>query len=660
MFKHGTWVLLIAVLIAGCTQSQTEIGDGTSSVDGFSPATQITQQKNQTVEAQLPLKDSVDLEQSKRGFIATVEGLQVPASGKLAWNTKAYEFIQGKAPATVNPSLWRQAGLNNMHGLYQLSEGIYQVRGFDLANMTVIRGETGWIVVDPLTTVETARVAMKLVNDQLGERPVTAILFTHSHIDHFGGAHGIASPEQVSQQNIKVIAPEGFMEEATSENVVAGMAMGRRSMYMYGKRLPKSERGHVGSGLGKEPAFGQFTILEPNVLISESGEHHEIDGVTFEFQVVSGSEAPAEFTFYLPEFRAWCGAEMVSRNLHNLYTLRGAKVRDALKWSGYIHDAIQYAEKSDLYFGSHHWPIWGSEKLVTFLKSQRDTYKYIHDQSVRLLNAGYTPTEIAEQIELPPSLASNFSNRGYYGTVKHNAKAVYQWYLGWYDGNPANLNPLPPEESSEKYIALMGGAEKVLLAAQLAFDQGEYRWVAELLNKLVFADPGNDKARALLAKTYDQLGYQSESAPWRDNYLTGAYELRHGGPDKGVDVAMMEGVLREAPLENFFISMAARLIGPEAFDSHHKINITFTDRQVNFYLWIENAVLHFEQIEPVSDADATLKVTHELFLKMATDQAGIKETLFSDDLTVEGSKLDLVSFFRLFDKPKGVFNIIEP
>jgi alkyl sulfatase BDS1-like metallo-beta-lactamase superfamily hydrolase len=650
----------VGLSLYGCEQTSLSSNDDVSD-HGFTAATQYTIEHQKEVTESLPFSNVEDFEQAEKGLIKRVDELVIHSdAGVPIWDMTKYDFIQGDAPATVNPSLWRQAKLNNLHGLYKIAEGIYQVRGFDLANMTVIQGEKGWIVVDPLTTIETAKKAMQSVNQALGERPVTAILFTHSHIDHFGGALGIASSEQVKAQGIKVVAPEGFMEEATSENIVAGIAMGRRSMYMYGKQLPTSAQGHVGVGLGKAPAYGSFSILEPTMVINEHNQTQTIDGIDFEFQIVSGSEAPAEFTFYLPQFKAWCGAEMVSRTMHNLYTLRGAKVRDALKWSDYIEDAIDIAGQGEVYFGSHHWPIWGREKIVDYLESQRDTYKYIHDQSVRMLNNGLTPNEIAEELELPPTLAKNFSNRGYYGTVKHNAKAIYQGYLGWYDGNPANLDPLPLAQSAVKYIELMGGAEQVISQAQLSFEAGEYRWVAELLNRLVFAEPDNQKARDLLAQTYDQLGYQAESGPWRGVYLTGAYELRHGAPEKGVNVAMMKEVFKETPVENFFISMATRLVGPEAHDEDYKINITFTDLNETYFLWIENAVLHFKKQAPSEKADATLNVTHELFLNMAIGEAGIKDTLFSDNLKIEGSKLDLVNFFRLFDKPKGVFNIIEP
>ncbi len=659
--------LALVVGMSGCDSSNTtnttlsSYGSDEPDQYGFTPASEFTIEANRKVLESLPFHDQRDFKDSHHGFIATIPDLQVTDKhGNTSWDTTSYEFVDGAAPDSVNPSLWRQAKLNNIHGLFKLSEGIYQVRGFDLANMTVIEGKTGWIVVDPLTTAETAKVAMDFVRKKLGDKPVTAILFTHSHIDHFGGALGIASAQEVEEQNIKVIAPEGFMEEATSENIVAGMAMGRRAMFMYGKRLPRSERGHVGSGLGKEPAFGAFGILEPNVLIKETGQELVLDGVEFEFQIVSGSEAPAEFTFYLPELKAFCGAELVSRTMHNLYTLRGTKVRDAVKWSDSIDQAIELLGEADMYFGSHHWPLWGQDSIVQFLENQRDMYKYIHDQSVRMLNDGLTSTEIAEQIVLPPNLQQSFSNRGYYGTTKHNAKAVYQAYLGWYDANPANLDPLPPEDSSVKYVKLMGGAEQLLVHAKEAFDQGEYRWVAELLNHLVFAESSNESAKELLAKAYDQLGYQSESGPWRDVYLTAAFELRHGSPDVGVNIAMMKGVFEQTPIENFLQSMAVRLNGPEAFGEKFLINLSFTDLQENYVLRVENAVLHHHKSDLDPNADATLKLTYDLFIKMAIGEAGIKETLFSDDLSVEGSKLDLIRFFSLIEKPKGTFNIVTP
>lgn len=646
---------------------------------GHSAPTLATTKINQAVIDQLPLSNQQDFKDAQRGLIASLDSLVTTnVQGETVWDMDAYKFIQftginGGSPASINPSLWRQANLNNIHGLFKVSEGIYQLRGFDLANMTLIEGDSGWIVVDPLTAKETAKQAFDFAQKHLGKKPISAILFTHSHLDHFGGALGIVTAEQVKQQGIRVIAPEGFMEEATSENIIAGTAMSRRSMYMYGKRLARTERGHIGSGLGKGPAFGSFGILAPTETVNHQTTVLNVDGVNIEFQFTPGSEAPAEFTFYLPDHNAFCGAEVVSRNMHNLYTLRGAKVRDALKWSGYIEQARNRFAAADIYFGSHHWPMWGQDNIQDFLKLQRDSYKYIHDQSVRLLNGGATPSEVAEEIVLPESLRTSFPNRGYYGTLKHNAKAVYQNYLGWYDANPANLDPLPNTESAGRYIKMMGGIENVVAQAQITFDSAEedsgaYRWVAELLNKAVFFDPEHQAAKALLAKTYDQLGYQAESAPWRDVYLSAAYELRHGGPDKGIDITLMRDVLLETPVERFFDTMSVRLNGPKAEGERYIIKVNFTDKNLSYVLYLENSVLYYlvEQAwqashdKQASEINATLNVKHELFIDMLIGRAGLKETLFSDDLTIDGSKLDLLSFLSLFDRPAGDFNIVTP
>lgn len=625
---------------------------------GFTPATSYTLEANSALLAQLPFEDKQDFTDANRGFIAKLPDLKVvDAQGKNIWDRPAYDFIQGDAPASVNPSLWRQASLNNIHGLFEVTPGVYQVRGFDLANMTVIAGKTGWIIVDPLTTVETAKAALAFVNKQLGEKPVSGIIFTHSHMDHFGGALGLLDDAELA--DIDIVAPGGFMHEATSENVMAGTAMSRRAMYMYGKRLPRSPRGHIDSGLGKEPAFGTFSILAPTITVA-TDETKIIDGVKFEFQIVSGTEAPSEFTFYLPEHQAYCGAELVSKTMHNLYTLRGAKVRDALEWSRSIDEALTNQKEAKVYFGSHHWPIWGEDAIADFLGKQRDTYKYIHDQSVRMLNQGLTPAEIAEEIEMPPSLANTFASRGYYGTAKHNAKAVYQAYLGWYDANPANLDPLPSSQSAHKYVELMGGADAVLIHGKTAFSAGEYRWAAELLNHLVFADGANTSAKELLAKSYDQLGYQAESAAWRDVYLSAAFELRHGTPDKGIDLVSMKQILLRSPIENFLQSMASRVIGPEAFGKHYLLNINFIDLDENYVLELNNSVLHHKLGGKNPDADATLNISHELFIDLIIGHAGASDLMFSDDLSIEGSKLDLLSFFSLLDKPKGVFDIVTP
>ena len=628
---------------------------------GNTAPTAQTAAANAAVKERLPLSDAQDFEDAKRGLIASDPALRVQtADGRTIWNMPAYDFIQGEAPPSVNPSLWRQARLNDIHGLFEVTEGVYQLRGYDLANMSLIEGQTGWIVVDPLTAKETAAKAIAFAREHLGDKPVTAVIFTHSHVDHFGGVLGLISPEEVEERKVPIIAPEFFVAEATSENVVAGVAMARRSLFMFGPRLPRSERGHVGSGLGKEPAYGTFGMIPPSTIITETGTEITLDGVRFVFQNAPGSEAPAELTFYLPDSKTFCGAEIVSHTMHNLYTLRGAKVRDALKWSGYIDEVIQMFPEVEVYFGSHHWPIWGNARIRGFLENQRDTYKYINDQTLRLALHGATPREIAEELELPKSLRTAFANRGYYGTLKHNAKAVYQRYFGWYDGNPANLDPLPPTEAGAKYVELAGGAKNLLDNAQAAYDAGEYRWVAEVVNHLVFTDPENQEARDLLAKAYDQLGYQAESGPWRDVYLTGAFELRHGGPDRGVDLAASMDMIRYAPLESFLEAMAARLNAPKAEGKDMIVNLFFTDLDETYVLELKNSVLRYYKRDPHPDANVTMKITHELYLKMLTGQAGLKDTLFSDDLDIDGSRLDLVSFFRLIDKPTGTFDIVTP
>lgn len=652
--------LVIGTLAAACGPEQPAQGDADEY--GFTAPTAATRKANLEVLQELDFSSVQDFEDARRGLLASDEDLRIlaAAGGGVIWDAPAYAFIQGDAPDSVNPSLWRQAQLNNIHGLFRVSEGIYQLRGYDLSNMTLVEGTNGWIVVDPLTAHETARAAIEFAMTRLERRPVTAIIFTHSHIDHFGGVLGLLSAEGVEAEQVRIIAPEGFMEEATSENIIAGPAMSRRAMFMFGKRLPRSERGHVDSGLGKGPAFGRFGLIEPTEIIDRTPQVLEIDGLEFVFQHAPDTEAPAELTFYLPHAKAFHGAEVTSRNMHNVYTLRGARVRDALNWANTIDESVRLFGEAEIYLASHHWPIWGNQRIRLFLEQQRDIYKYIHDQTVRLFNEGLTAGEIAEEIALPESLGQSFFNRGYYGTARHNARAVYQAYLGWYDGNPAHLDPLPPVEAGRRYVALAGGAEALLAHAREAFGRGEYRWVAELLNHLVFAEPGNDDARSLLAASYDQLAYRAESGPWRDVYLSAAFELRHGPPDQGLNIALMQDILARTPVSKFFDSMAVRLNGPEAEDASLSVNIQFTDLGESYLLDISNAVLHHRPMPADGQADATLKLTHRLFLDILTGKAGLRDTLFSDDLEVEGSILDLLAFFSLFDKPEGRFNIVTP
>jgi alkyl sulfatase BDS1-like metallo-beta-lactamase superfamily hydrolase len=643
-------VTAFVFLATGCSRTGNEPIAG-------SDASASVQQANAALAKELKLNDSQDFEDAKRGFVAKPTGKILAADGTVLKDFAAYGFLNAKAADTVNPSLWRHAQLNAQVGLYKVMDGVYQLRGFDIANLTLIEGKTGWIVVDPLTTKESARFAMAFAEQHLGKKPVSGMIFTHAHVDHFGGALGVLSPTEVAQRKIAVVAPAGFIEEGTSENILAGVGMGRRSIYQFGRDLPRSAKGNVDNGLGKDVVYGSVGMLMPNWLISQATQNMQIDGVNFVFHNVPSAECPAELTFSIPDLKLYDGAENLSQTMHNLLPIRGAKVRDALRWSNYMQQALDQLDGIDVYIASHNWPIWGNAAIREFITVHRDVYKYMHDQTVRLLNQGYTAREIAEMVKLPQSLAQHLGARGYYGDLRHNVKAVYQFYLGFYDGNPANLNPLPPAESARRYVELIG-ADKVLAAAQAAYDKGDYRWVAELLNHAVFADSGNKGAKELLAKTYEQMGYMAESATWRNSYLTGALELRSGAPTQGVSRAAVIDMLLQTPTERFLEAMAANLNGPKAEGKNLKINLFLSDKQENYVLWIENSVLHFKSSPPASDANATLTLTYTLFVKMFAGTAGVKETLMGDDLKVTGSMVDLVRFFSLIDIPQGKFPIV--
>jgi len=636
--------------LAGCGRQAAPAGGG--------DATTSTQQANAQFAKDLKLDDPQDFEDAKRGLVARPSGQIMGADGNVLVDFDAFKFVDGPAPPTVNPSLWRHAILNAQIGLFKVTDGIWQLRGFDIANMTVIEGKSGWIVVDPLTCKESATAAIAFARQHLGDKPVSAIVFTHSHADHFGGVLGVVSVEDAKARKIPVIAPEGFMEEATSENVLVGVAMGRRSGYQFGKDLERSPKGMVDTGLGKGVAYGTFGILPPTQLVTKPTEELMVDGVRIVFHNVPGAEAPAELTFSVPDRKAYGGAENLAQTMHNLLPVRGAKVRDSLRWSQYMDQALEQTADAEVYFGQHNWPIWGNARIREFITKQRDMYKYTHDQTVRLANAGLTPREIADTVKLPKSLESTFGVRGYYGDLRHNVKAVYQLYLGAYDGNPANLNPLPPQESARRYLELIGGADKAVAAGLAAFDKGDYRWAAELLNQAVFGQPDHKGARELLARTYEQMAYMAEAATWRNSYLTAAAELRQGPPKKGIDRSGFLEMLAQTPVERFLEAMAAGLDGPAAEGKDLKINLVLSDTSESFVLWIENAVLHHKKAAPATDATATLTLTKAIFVKMMAGTAGVKDTLLSDDLKVDGSTIDLVRFFTLIDKPTGTFAIV--
>jgi alkyl sulfatase BDS1-like metallo-beta-lactamase superfamily hydrolase len=645
--------LFAVLLMFGCSK---EGGVGGAAGDA-SPATVTA---NQTMAQTLNFNDQQDFEDARRGFIAKPSGQIRMADGTVLIDFDAFKFIAADSPPTVNPSLWRHAKLNAETGLFKVTDGIYQLRGFDIANMTLVEGKSGWIVVDALTCRESAAFAFAFARKHLGEKPVSAIVLTHSHVDHFGGVLGIVTPQEVTARKLPVIAPEGFIDEAISENIMVGMAMTRRSTYQFGKDLERSVRGMIDTGMGKAVAYGTIGILKPNVIIDRAKQEMTIDGVRFVFYNVPGTEAPAELTFMLPDKKAYTGAEILSHSMHNLLTLRGAKVRDSLRWGKYLDQALTNAADAEVYFGQHNWPIWGKERIREFITKQRDVYLYTHDQTVRLINAGFTPREIAERVRLPKSLASYFGARGYYGDLRHNVKAVYQYYMGIYDGNPANLNPLPPQESAQRYLELMGGADKATKAAEAAFDKGEYRWAAELLNQVVYGAPDSKVAKELLARTYDQMGYMSESAIWRNSYLTAAHELRAGPPRKGLNRAQSIDVMANTPVESFLEAMAGSLDGPAAEGKNLKINLVLSDTAESHILWIENAVLHHKKAKPALDADATLTLTKPIMIKTLAGTAGIKDTLLSSDLKISGSRTDLIRFFTLFDKASGTFPIVTP
>jgi len=626
-------------------------------------ATDATAKRNQAVLSELPFSDRRSFENASRGFIASLEPLTIvrERDNKTTYDLAKLDFLKGDAPDTANPSLWRQAQLNALHhGLFEVCDGIYQIRSFDIANMTLVRGNTGWILIDPLTSSESAKAALDLANKHLGERPVVAVIHTHSHVDHFGGVLGIVDPEDVRSGKVQVIAPDQYVKEALSENVVAGTVMGRRATYMYGNLIPPSPTGFITTGLGAALSMGTTGFVVPNDIVTKTGETRTVDGIDIEFEMTMGTEAPSEFVFYFPQFKALCMSEITSHHLHNVYTPRGAQVRDALAWADQINEAIElFGDRLEIQFASHHWPIWGREEAVDYLKKQRDLYKYIHDQTLRLANLGFTKEEIAEQIELPKELAHEFYNRDYYGTVSHNAKAVYVKYLGYFDGNPANLHPLPPVDAAERYVDFMGGADQIVEKARRSFDQGDYRWVAEVVNHVVMAEPTHTEARALLADTYEQLGYQAESGPWRNFYLCGAFELRHGVP-KSSGRQVSEGMALGIPMENIFQAMSVRLNGPKAAGLSLSFNLTFTDTNETYLMTVENAVLNAFPSKHAESPTAALTMASADFKRLMLGLKTAMDLLSDNAMQIDGDAEALATFSGLFDQFNPRFPIVTP
>jgi alkyl sulfatase BDS1-like metallo-beta-lactamase superfamily hydrolase len=605
----------------------------------------------------LPFDDTADFANADRGFIAALEPCVVKAAdGRVVWDNDVYGFLTGDAPTTVHPSLWRQSTLVAKQGLYEVVEGIYQVRGLDLSNISFIEGDTGIIVIDPLVSTETAAAALALYRAHRGNRPVTAVIYTHSHVDHFGGVLGVTSQADVDAGKVAVIAPVGFIEHAVQENVYAGTAMARRASYMYGTVLDRGPQGQVGCGLGQTPSTGEVAVIVPTLDIATTGETHTIDGVEIEFQMAPGTEAPAEMHFYFPGFRALCMAENATHNLHNLLTLRGALVRDPHGWSGYLTEAIDsFGDRTDVVFASHHWPTWGAEQIIEYLGLQRDLYAYLHDQTLRQLNQGFTGIEIAENFAMPPALEKAWHTHGYYGSVSHNVKAIYQRYMGWFDGNPARLWAHPPEALGPRYVAAIGGPDKVVEVARQAFDDGDFRWAATLLDHVIFTDENHAGARELYADTLEQLAYGAENATWRNFFLAGATELRVGNFGTPTQTSSA-AILQQLTPEQIFDALAISVNGPDSWNLDLALDISFTDRGTNYRLTLRNGVLVYRKAAAdtaTAGATLTLATTGRILALAAGDVS-------SPGVEIGGDPQVMQQLVSVLDKPDPAFNIITP
>lgn len=656
MFHHTHRVRLLAVAALAPLILANAPAPAPEAPKAASAATAAAQQAAARV---LPAEDGRDADFSSRGFIATSSDPVIRnAKGQPVWNVAAYDWMKGDAPPSVHPSLWREMKFLGKHGLFKVGDGVWQVRGFDVSNMTVVQGATGWILIDPLTDRETGAAALKLVNEQLGARPVTAVIYSHSHADHFGGVRGVVNEADVTAGKVAIIAPEHFMAEAASENIMAGGAMGRRALYQFGGGIAPGAQGQMGSGIGMGIPGGESTLIAPTDTISKTGETRTVDGVPLEFQIVSGSEAPSELNVYIVPRRTFLSAEMSTCSLHNILTPRGAKVRNAHAWAGFLDEALQlYGQRSDVVISSHCWPRFGQGEVAQMLASQRDNYRYLHDQTVRLMNQGETQTEIAEQVKQPAELAAQWYNHGYYGTYSHNSKAIYQFYLGWYDANPANLNPWPPAERARRSVAAMGGAGKVLALAKKAMGAGDYRWSSDLLNQLVFSDPANKAARALLADSFEQQGYQAESGIWRNQFLAAANDLPEGArPSRSS--AQNADMIAGVPTQLLLDSTATRFDPARLSGRKLAINLVMPERKEVAGVELTGTTM-FARMEGMAKPDVTLTAPRRvllglLFLKLPLDQlemAGLK---------IEGDRAAAQAWIDALDPLGQGFNIVEP
>lgn len=625
------------------------------------PATDATRRAIAAFAASLPLGDTQDFDDAERGLIGRGEIRQITAAdGRVVWDLDAYAFLDGPVPDTANPSLWRQSQLLVKDGLFEVVPGIYQVRGYDLSVMSVIETAAGVIVIDPLISKETAAAAFALYSEHRGVRDVVAVIYTHSHIDHFGGVKGIVSQDEVDSGRVQVIAPEGFMQHAIVENIFAGTAMGRRAGYMYGAAVAKGPAGQIGAGLGQTTSTGEATLIKPTVDITHTGQELVVDGVRIVFQVTPGTEAPAEMNFYFPDFRAACTAENTSHTLHNILTIRGAVVRDAHAWAHYITETISlWGSDLEVVFASHHWPTWGQARAVEFLAMQRDMYLYLHDQSLRLINQGFTGAEIAEILPMPPALEAAWHTHGYYGSVSHNTKAVYQRYLGWYEGNPARLWPHPPVESARRYVDAMGGLEAAVAIARAAFDEGDYRWAAQVLDHVLFAGEHHAAARDLQADTFEQLGYFAENGTWRSAYLAGATELRDGQFGTPATAASRD-IMGALTVSQVFDSIAIRVDGPQAWDDYLLMSWVITDESTAYVTELRNGVLNHRSVAGPVDGSTTFTLTRPVLIALVSGALDLAAGMADGQISVAGDPASLGRLIGLLAPVDPDFAIVTP
>jgi len=627
------------------------------------PASTFTQKANEAVYSKLNFEDTEDFKDAKRGFIATItDGKVLSKTGNTAVDVNTFNFIKGKSPATVNPALWRQAQLNNINGLFKITNGVYQVRGIDAANISFIETKNGYVVVDALTISEASAAAYELVKKHVANKPILAVIVTHSHGDHYGGIEGLVTIDDIKSGKVQFITPKGFYEEAVSENVLLGNVMRRRAGYQFGLGLERNDKSQVDIGLGK-PFLGGGTssLLQPNSEIEKTGQTLNIDGLELIFQLTPNSEAPAELTLFAPAQKVFFSAEIASHTYHNVLTPRGAKTRDAKAWAGYLDEAIDlFGDKTEFVVPSHTWPVYGHDKGITFLEKQRDLYKYVHDQTVHLANNGLNKDEIAEEIKLPAELAKEWYNRDFYGTVKHNAKATYQFYLGWWDGNPAEYDKLPQVEAAKKYVEWFGGEETAVKKAAESYQKGEYRWVAEVLKHVIFANPNNTAAKNLQADAFEQIAYQSESGIWRDLYLSGAKELREGVIVPKNPVNRAAGFLSTLTPEAIFDYLSVTVDGNKAAGKDIKLRFVFPELKKNILVYLKNGVLHQSEKRVNEQAEFTLAISKEKFVQLLTKPETAREILTSEGVVFEGDPFKFRELASVFEPANPYWNIVTP